>query len=320
MVLGCKSSDRLPATVTRPGFVGCLSCRWLPRVATISHPSAARSWRISRTFTTRARLRRRPNETVERLSDVRERVREEVAVGVQRDVDRSVAELRLEELRDARRRRPSARRRCGGGRGSGAVRGCARRTAGRKIRAMKLSLRQTAPCGVGKTRPRSFGARASSCSRRMRSASPERRTCRRPAGVLVGTSCPRALPPRPATTRRCEVDARSRRANSSPCRSPVRQAKRTRLPYGSTVSEASRSTSRQSRKRISARSRRGGLTRKMASSIVWPRSLRASQDHLERVEHQLRRRGACCATAETWSSTSAARISRAARRRRGRGA
>lgn len=28
------SSPRLPLTVTRPGFTGCLNCRWLPRVTT----------------------------------------------------------------------------------------------------------------------------------------------------------------------------------------------------------------------------------------------------------------------------------------------
>ncbi len=38
------------------------------------------------------------HEAIERRADVDEGVREEVAVGVERDVDRSVAELRLEQL------------------------------------------------------------------------------------------------------------------------------------------------------------------------------------------------------------------------------
>src|SRR6516164_3390156 len=38
-VPGARSSDGLPATVTRPGRTGCLYCRWLPRVATKNHPS-----------------------------------------------------------------------------------------------------------------------------------------------------------------------------------------------------------------------------------------------------------------------------------------
>src|SRR5919198_2895820 len=95
-VLGCKSSEFLPATVTRPGFVGCFSCLWLPRVVTIFHPSCARSWRTSRTF--RGARGFSPNQAVESLPDVGERVREQVAVRVERDVDRRVAELRLEEL------------------------------------------------------------------------------------------------------------------------------------------------------------------------------------------------------------------------------
>src|SRR5829696_8095157 len=97
-VLGCKSSEFLPATVTRPDFVGCFSCLWLPRVVTISHPSSARSRRISRGPSRSTRVCG-PDEPVERVSNVREGIREEVAVGVERDVDRRMPELRLEELR-----------------------------------------------------------------------------------------------------------------------------------------------------------------------------------------------------------------------------
>src|SRR5580700_6974017 len=50
-VPGAKSSDGLPATVTRPDFSGCLNCRWLPRVATRYQPSASKSLMTSRTFT-----------------------------------------------------------------------------------------------------------------------------------------------------------------------------------------------------------------------------------------------------------------------------
>src|SRR5262245_3976406 len=50
-VPGAKSSDGLPAMVTRPGLVGCLYCRWLPRVATRAQPSASIRLMASRTFT-----------------------------------------------------------------------------------------------------------------------------------------------------------------------------------------------------------------------------------------------------------------------------
>jgi hypothetical protein len=46
----------------------------------------------------------RLHEAVKRRADVGEGVREEVAIGVQGDVDRSVAELGLEELRVRARR------------------------------------------------------------------------------------------------------------------------------------------------------------------------------------------------------------------------
>src|SRR5437870_10592218 len=49
-VPGATSSDSLPATVTRPGFLGCLYCRWLPLVATRNQPSASISLITSRTF------------------------------------------------------------------------------------------------------------------------------------------------------------------------------------------------------------------------------------------------------------------------------
>src|SRR5438094_10625894 len=50
-VAGCKSLLGLPGTVTRPGLLGCLNWRWLPRIATCSHPSRRRISRISETFT-----------------------------------------------------------------------------------------------------------------------------------------------------------------------------------------------------------------------------------------------------------------------------
>src|SRR5215510_8679394 len=49
-VPGATSSDGLPATVTPPGFLGCLYWRWLPRVATRNQPSASISLITSRTF------------------------------------------------------------------------------------------------------------------------------------------------------------------------------------------------------------------------------------------------------------------------------
>ena len=48
---GGKSSLGLPGTVTRPGLLACLNCRWLPRVVTRYHPSRRRISRISETFT-----------------------------------------------------------------------------------------------------------------------------------------------------------------------------------------------------------------------------------------------------------------------------
>jgi hypothetical protein len=39
-VPGAKSSLGFPATVTRPSFVACLNCLWLPRVAIRSQPSS----------------------------------------------------------------------------------------------------------------------------------------------------------------------------------------------------------------------------------------------------------------------------------------
>src|SRR5262249_25159579 len=49
-VPGARSSDGLPATVTRPALVGSLSCLWLPQVATRSRPSASIILIASRTF------------------------------------------------------------------------------------------------------------------------------------------------------------------------------------------------------------------------------------------------------------------------------
>jgi hypothetical protein len=51
-VPGAKSSLSFPATVTRPGFVGCSNCRWLPRVAIITQPSSANIRRTILIFTT----------------------------------------------------------------------------------------------------------------------------------------------------------------------------------------------------------------------------------------------------------------------------
>ena len=45
------SSPSCPLTVTRPGFVGCLNCRWLPLVITRIHPSSSSIRITSRTFT-----------------------------------------------------------------------------------------------------------------------------------------------------------------------------------------------------------------------------------------------------------------------------
>ncbi len=45
-----NSADSFPAIVTRPGFLGCLNWRWLPRVRTRCQPSLASSARTSRTF------------------------------------------------------------------------------------------------------------------------------------------------------------------------------------------------------------------------------------------------------------------------------
>ena len=49
-VPGARSSLGFPATVTRPGFEGCLNCLWLPRVATRVHPSSLSIRSISLTF------------------------------------------------------------------------------------------------------------------------------------------------------------------------------------------------------------------------------------------------------------------------------
>src|SRR5829696_8451069 len=102
-VFGCKSSERFPASVTRPRFVGCLSCRWLP--ASPRPPNRrsqeARGSRGPSPASEVGRVRTASgglNEKIECGADVGEGVGKEVAVGVQRDVDRCVPELRLEEL------------------------------------------------------------------------------------------------------------------------------------------------------------------------------------------------------------------------------
>jgi hypothetical protein len=45
------SSPIWPLTVTRPDFVGCLNCRWLPRVTTSTQPCCSSRRMTSRTFT-----------------------------------------------------------------------------------------------------------------------------------------------------------------------------------------------------------------------------------------------------------------------------
>src|SRR5262245_26920998 len=49
-VPGAKSCPGLPAIVTRPGLIGCRNWRWLPLVATWTHPSSPISLMTSRTF------------------------------------------------------------------------------------------------------------------------------------------------------------------------------------------------------------------------------------------------------------------------------
>jgi len=49
-VPGARSSLGFPATVTRPFFVGCLNCRWLPLVAAKYQPSFCKSRITSRTL------------------------------------------------------------------------------------------------------------------------------------------------------------------------------------------------------------------------------------------------------------------------------
>jgi hypothetical protein len=49
-VPGAKSSLGLPATVTRPGLLGCLNWRWLPRVDAGYQPSSLSFRNMSDTF------------------------------------------------------------------------------------------------------------------------------------------------------------------------------------------------------------------------------------------------------------------------------
>ena len=71
-VPGAKSSPGLPATVTRPGLVGCLNCRWLPLVVTKYQPSWPSIRNMSDTFTTEATtsVAPLPNYEVERRGRV----------------------------------------------------------------------------------------------------------------------------------------------------------------------------------------------------------------------------------------------------------
>jgi hypothetical protein len=55
---GCDVWFGLPATVTRPGFVGCRYWRWLPRWATWRQPSRSSTSMSSRNFTWRDAIRR----------------------------------------------------------------------------------------------------------------------------------------------------------------------------------------------------------------------------------------------------------------------
>lgn len=45
-----KSSDGFPATVTLPGSLGCLYCRWLPLVLTSTQPALSSNRITSATF------------------------------------------------------------------------------------------------------------------------------------------------------------------------------------------------------------------------------------------------------------------------------
>jgi hypothetical protein len=55
-VPGANSSPGLPGTVTRPGLLGCLNCRWLPLVLTNCQPSCSINLVTSRTFTSQVYL------------------------------------------------------------------------------------------------------------------------------------------------------------------------------------------------------------------------------------------------------------------------
>ena len=50
-VFGARIFGGCPATVTRPGLVGCLNCRWLDRCRSRYQPSASMSLMASRTVT-----------------------------------------------------------------------------------------------------------------------------------------------------------------------------------------------------------------------------------------------------------------------------
>src|SRR4051812_25620335 len=97
-VLGCNSSAPFPA-LFEAGLRRMLEQPMTRRVATISQPSFRRSSRITRYSPAVRFFPDRPDDAVEHVADVGERVREEVTVGVERDIDRRVAELRLQQLR-----------------------------------------------------------------------------------------------------------------------------------------------------------------------------------------------------------------------------
>lgn len=58
-VPGATSSPGFPATVTRPGLVVCLNCRWEPRCRTTDQPSSSSILTTSRIFTMRSTPRSR---------------------------------------------------------------------------------------------------------------------------------------------------------------------------------------------------------------------------------------------------------------------
>src|ERR1700682_1726050 len=68
-VPGAKSSLGFPGTVTRPGLLGCLNWRWLPRVTAKYQPSSASMRNMSDTFIAEAGYARGKRCLTMRLSD-----------------------------------------------------------------------------------------------------------------------------------------------------------------------------------------------------------------------------------------------------------